>query len=65
MENKIAEIVIDRDDSVEEFLLSLGYSKRSGACTYDYNLKTIVIIPAKKWFWLDKDIERGYLLINL
>jgi len=57
---KIAKIVVDKDDSVEELLLSLGYDKRSGACTYGYNLKTIVIIPSKKWYWFDTDIKRGY-----
>tara|TARA_R110000851_G_scaffold69832_4_gene156182 strand:- start:1153 stop:1359 length:207 start_codon:yes stop_codon:yes gene_type:complete len=61
---KIAEIVVDKDDSLEELLLSLGYSKRAGAFGYPEMLKTIVIIPAKKWFWIDQDIERGYTKIK-
>ncbi len=65
MEKKTAKIVVDKDDSLEELLLSLGYSKRSGSCAYSERLKTIVIIPAKKWFWIDIDIHRGYQLINL
>lgn len=62
MKDKIAKIVVDRDNSLEELLLSFGYSKRSGACTYSYNIKTIVIIPCKKIFWFDTDIKRGYTL---
>ena len=61
---KIAKIVVDRDDSLEELLLSLGYSKRSGACVYSEGLKTIVILPSKKWFWTDLDIKRGYTKIK-
>ncbi len=60
MKNKIAKIVIDKENSIEKLLLSFGYSKRAGACTYSYNLKTIVIIPSKKFFWFDTDIKRGY-----
>tara|TARA_R110002096_G_scaffold337034_7_gene530359 strand:+ start:169 stop:429 length:261 start_codon:yes stop_codon:yes gene_type:complete len=62
---KIAKIVVDRDDSLEELLLSLGYSKRSGTCAYPENRKTLVIIPSKKWFWIDQDIERGYTKIKI
>lgn len=59
---KIAQIVVDKDDSLEELLVSLGYDKRSGSPAYYEQLKTIVIIPAKKWYWYDTDIKRGYSL---
>jgi hypothetical protein len=62
MENKTAKIVVDKDDSLEELLVSLGYDKRSGTCAYPESIKTIVIIPAKKWFWYDTNIKRGYSL---
>jgi len=61
---KIAKIVVDKDDSLEELLLSLGYSKRAGTCAYPERRKTIVIIPSKKWFWIDTDIKRGYTKIK-
>ena len=60
MSKEIAKIVVDKDDSLEELLLSLGYSKRAGTCAYPERRKTIVIIPAKKWYWYDTDIKRGY-----
>ncbi len=57
-----AKIVVDKDDSLEELLVSLGYDKRSGTCAYPEQIKTIVIIPSKKWYWYDTDIKRGYSL---
>ena len=45
MSKEIAKIVVDKDDSLEELLLSLGYSKRAGTCAYPERKKTIVIIP--------------------
>jgi len=61
---KIAKIVVDKNDSLEELLVYLGYDKRSGTCAYPERRKTIVIIPSKKWFWIDTDIKRGYTKIK-
>ena len=64
MSKEIAKIVVDKDDSLEKLLLSLGYSKRAGTCAYPERKKTIVIIPSKKWFWIDTNIKRGYTKIK-
>jgi hypothetical protein len=62
---KVCRIVVDKKECIEELLLKLGYDKRSGSAAYSERLKTIVIIPAKKWYWYDTDIPRGYSMRHI
>lgn len=62
--NKIAKIVVDKGEDIENTLINLGYEKRGGSAAYPSQLKTIVIIPTKKWYWYDTDVKRGHYLVN-
>jgi hypothetical protein len=62
MTKKECVIVVDKDDSLESMLLGLGYDKRAGTCVYPERRKTLVIIPAKKWFYVDTERKRGYTI---
>jgi len=64
MENKTAKIVVDYDKELEIQLINMFGYKRIGKIPMIHGLKHLIIIPAKKEYYINIHCRNGYTKIK-